>query len=254
RVGPKAGPWDITTIVAATFLGGYFVLGLFADAERFRVHWPLPGYLVLIVVLPTLLQRWYSRWPIMRVCSAFATSVAVIGTVLVYAYFAAASIPGGAGLLSRYKAFPEHFIGWNEAAATTRSLLAESEFRDAVLVADNFMLAAELDFALDGKRPVYSLDHSLNHKHGRAPQLRLWRRDEIGLAALAGRHVLLVVEETSGRARDRSQWLNSLCRRVAELRPRAELDLYDGGKRIAWYSGRVGGDGVSTTCRYPPVD
>src|SRR5690606_22170412 len=93
---------------------------------------------------------------------AAAASLAALGTGLVLAYLAAAAWPGATAGLAQRKAYPEHFVGWDEVAAATRRALAEPRFGDAILVADNFMLAAELDFALAGARPVFSLDHPLN--------------------------------------------------------------------------------------------
>ena len=246
-------PWDLIGAVTSTFLIGYFVLGLFADDQRFRVHWPLPGYLVMLIVLPGVLNRWMRRWPATCWIAWFSIVGAVVGTVLVYAYFIAATTTAGTLALSRYKAFPEHFVGWNEAAATTRSLLESPDLANVLLVADNFMLAAELDFALDGSRPVYSLDHSLNAKHGRAAQLQFWRRDEAGLALEAGRNVLLVVEESAGRERERAAWLNSLCQRIGDLTPLTRLDLYGGAKQFAWYKGVVATMPGNRDCRYPPM-
>lgn len=249
---PLLPPSDLVGAIAGTFLIGYFVLGLFADDQRFRVHWPLPGYLTLLIVLPSLLDGWVQRWPSMRWAIWLAAAGAVIGTALVYFYFIAAATPSGASTLSRYKAFPEHFVGWDEAAATTRSLLTKPDLADAIVVADNFMLAAELDFAFNGAMPIYSLDHPLNAKHGRAAQLRLWQRDEAGLVSEMGKNVLLVVEESAGRERDKAAWLNSLCRRIADLRPVATLDLYDGRKRFAWYRSTVSVSNASSDCGYPP--
>ncbi len=60
-------PFDAVAVIAGTFIVGYFVLGLFADDVRFRVHWPLPGYLLLCAVLPSLMRDsgWFGvawRW------------------------------------------------------------------------------------------------------------------------------------------------------------------------------------------------
>ena len=142
-----------------------------------------------------------------------------------------AAVPGGASALARFKAFPEHWVGWNEVSARTRSLLAEPRYRDATLVADNFMLAAELDFALDASRPVYTLDHPINAKHGRVPQLALWRRDETALRALGPRPLLLVIEPTARRERERAAWLNAVCARVADPELADTLEVYAGRKR-----------------------
>ncbi|HTI96034.1 MAG TPA: glycosyltransferase family 39 protein [Rudaea sp.] len=229
-------PWDLFLCCAAVPILAYFVLGLFADDTRFRAHWPLPGYLPLLIALPVLLRE-------ARVAAWFRIATFALlafGSVLAFAYLGMAAIPGGADVLARMKAFPQQFVGWREAAAQTRALLAQPRFADSTLVADNFMLAAELDFALDGERPVYTLDHPLNAKHGRAPQLAMWGRDEAGLRALGAEHrVLLVVEPGARRERERAAWLDTLCSRVGDLAPVARLDSYAGRKRYRWYAGVV---------------
>jgi 4-amino-4-deoxy-L-arabinose transferase-like glycosyltransferase len=234
-------PWDLLAVCALVPIAGYFVLGCFADDTRLRLHWPLPGYLPLLLVVPVLLgERARERLAPSRAMFASAFVLLVSGCILGYAYLALAAMPGGAVVLTRFKTFPEHWVGWNEVAAETRARLAQAQNAHAVLVADNFMLAAELDFALGGSRPVYTLDHPINVKHGRAPQLALWQRDESALRALGPRSALLVAEPTARRERERAAWLASLCTRVDGLVPVGRLDLYDGRKRYLFFAGAVG--------------
>ena len=40
---------------------GFFLLGFFADTERVSFHWPLPGYVALLPLLPLVLAAW-PRW------------------------------------------------------------------------------------------------------------------------------------------------------------------------------------------------
>lgn len=230
-------PWDLLAFVALGFLGLYFVLGLFADDLRFRAHWPLPGYLPLLAVLPALLwsdgASRRGRWLL-----GVALGTAAVGQALGLGYLALAATPGGATRLAGVKAFPYAFVGWREAAALMRPALAASP--DAVLVADNFVPAAELDFSLGGQRAVYSLDSPLNAKHGRAPQLAIWRRDEAALVREhGGQPMLLMVEETAQSERERLEWQGGLCRRIDAPRLLGRFDGYDGRKRFALYKGVV---------------
>ena len=232
-------PWDLFAACAGTPIVVYFAVGLFADATRFRAHWPLPGYLPLLVVLPALLRE----SPLRRFAVA-AYAMLAAGTLIGFAYLIAAAVPDGAAALARAKAFPEHFVGWNEVTEKTRDLLGQPQLADRVLVADNFMLAAELDFALNGEHAVYALDQPINTKHGRALQLRLWQRDEAALNALGSRKLLLIAEPTARRERERADWIRSLCTRVADLAPITSLDLYNGRKRYRWYGGVAPAEGA----------
>ena len=241
----RAGaPWDLLAASALTPIVAYFVLGCFADDTRLRLHWPLPGYLPLLIALPPLAADWAGAEGAprrRRVAVAAGAALALAGSVFVFLYFAMAAIPGGATVLARVKAFPEHWVGWNEVADAARAELAQPRFAAALLVADNFMLAAELDFALGGARTVYTLDHPLNAKHGRSPQLALWQRDEAGLQAAGPRDLLLVAEPTTRRERERAAWLASLCTRVDALEPVGKLELYAGRKRYLLFRARTVG-------------
>lgn len=233
----EGGPWDIGAAMAVSFLAGYFVLGLFADDSRFRLHWPLPGYLPLLAVLPALLASSVGSWR--RWLPAAAFVLAALGQLAVLAYLGMAGTRAGADALTGFKAFPDNFVGWRESGAAVRASLRDAP-AGSVLVADNFMLAAEIDFQLDGRRPVYALDSPLNTKHGRAPQLAVWQLDGEALRARhAGAPMLLAVEETGLRERQRPHWLGGLCRRIEKPRPLRRLDLYGGRKRIAFYAGTV---------------
>lgn len=233
--------WSGLSVVA-----GYFVFGLFGDDLRFRVHWPLPAYLAALAALARLLAD--GRGSRRLLVAAYA--VAALGCAGALAYLAAAASPASAQRLATYKAFPYNFVGWNEVAARTRDWLARDPADAPVLVADNFLLGAELDFQFDAAQPVFSLDHPRNVKHGRAPQLALWQRDERGLRMRhAGRTVLLVVERTTGSEREREIWRQSLCRRVDGLQLLDELSLFGGRKVFAWYRGRVPGPDATPDCR-----
>ena len=47
--------------LGALIVSGFFALGFFADTERISYHWPLPGYVALLPLLPSLLARWPRR-------------------------------------------------------------------------------------------------------------------------------------------------------------------------------------------------
>jgi 4-amino-4-deoxy-L-arabinose transferase-like glycosyltransferase len=243
----EGGPWDVIACLSLTFIVVYFVAGLFADDQRFRVHWPLPGYLPLVAALPVLLRDSIKRnWRTFTVAGA---GLALFAQVMGLCYLGVAAHPLASRWLGAARAFPTSFIGWKESADIAKTELAK---QPAVLVADNFMMAAELDFQFDSQRPVYTLDSPLNVKYGRAPQLALWGTDE---AALRREHpqspVLLVVDEHALRERERASWLGSLCSRIDNLQPVQRLSLFDDRKSVTFYRGSVAMGapvGVSDNC------
>lgn len=224
-------PCDVVATLAGTFVIVYFVAGLFADDVRFRAHWPLPGYLLLCAVLPALLAQ-APAW--MRRFAGVALGVAGVGLIVGFAYLGLAASARGATVLAHAKAFPANFTGWRDVAAALPSPPEE-----ALLVADNFMLAAELQFARGPAASVYSLDSPLNAKHGRAAQLHAWALDEAALKHLAPAPLVLVVDETALRERDTRDWLGSICTRVDIVRPLGRVDVFDGRRRFAFYAARA---------------
>ncbi|GGA18200.1 membrane protein [Dyella nitratireducens] len=232
----QGSPWDVLALMSLTFIVVYFVAGLFADNERFRVHWPLPGYLPLLAALPVLLHRseGIRVWRVMTVWGAvLALLVQVTGLI----YLVLVAHPATAQALGAARVVPIAFAGWRESADIANQQLRT---QPALLVADNFMMAAELDFQFDGQRDIYTLDNPLNVKYGRAPQLTIWAMDETALRRQhPGASVLLVVDENAARGRDREAWLDSLCARIDHLQPVQRLSLLDGRKSIAFYRGQV---------------
>lgn len=226
------GPWDVVAWLSLTFVVVYFAAGLFADNQRFRLHWPLPGYLPLLVALPVLLRETDGLriWRVLAVWGAvLALIVQLAGLLAVY--------PGAAQWPGVARVVPMAFVGWKESAGIAKTQLSR---QPALLVADNFMMAAELDFQFDGKREIYTLDNPLNVKYGRAPQVALWGMDETALHRMhPDAPVLLVVDEYAARGRERAVWLSSLCARVQHLQPVRRLRLFDGRKSVAFYRGQV---------------
>src|SRR5690606_8468243 len=143
---------------------GFFVLGFFADTERVSFHWPLPGYVALLPLLPVVLARW-PRW--LRVLT---WTTAAAGVLAMLSYYAAVSVPDVRERAASTKWYPQNFSGWDDLADGVRNMREELPV-DTRIVADNFKVGAELGFAL-GDADIPVLSHPLNRDHGRAPQLR----------------------------------------------------------------------------------
>lgn len=218
------GRWGLILGGAGALWLGYFVLGFFADRERVSFHWALPAYLPVLAVLAA---RWPEHRPWLRRAAA---GLGVIGQAVLLGWLLAATVPDWRTRLAEGKAYPETFAGWREIAAAARRALAEMP-ADTALVADDFMLGAELAFALH-PRPVVTLAHPHDAKHGRAVQLDLW-----GLrhAQLPSWPALLVVEDSLRRPRDRLAGYHALCAQTGPLPSPEVLNLDHGRKRFLVY-------------------
>lgn len=218
---------------------GFFVLGFFADTERVSFHWPLPGYLALLLLLPAVLQRWPAWLRGMTWALAGAGLLAVLG------YYVAVSVPEVRARAAAEKWYPSNFAGWDELATAVRAQRRAMPAGTRI-VADDFKLGAELGFAL-GDPAIAVLDHPLNHKHGRAPQLRLWELQTPGRAAWGDTPVLLVIGVTDVSFKDLLSRYHDLCAMVGPLPPPRVLNVDHGSQRFLLFALEGGRQGGCTT-------
>lgn len=218
---------------------GFFLLGFVADNERVSFHWPLPGYLALLPLVPAALGSWS---PALRRAT---WGLAGIGFAAVLGYYCAVSMPTVRAQLADSKWYPENFAGWDLLADEVSKELAASP-PGTVLVADNFKLGAELGFALgDPRIPV--LDHPLNHHHGRAPQLHLWGLHRDARTGLGDGPVLLVVGATDVPYKRLLERYHALCDMVGPLPPPRAINIDHGRRRFLLFRLHGRAQGPCTT-------
>lgn len=217
--------WRYFALLGALSTLGFFVLGFFADNERVSFHWPLPGYLALLVVVPLLLREWS---PARRRAT---WGLAALGAVLMLGYYVAVSLPGLRLQVAGSKYYPENFAGWSALATEVRDVQAALP-EGTVLLADNFKTGAELGFAL-GEADIPVLDHPLNRKHGRAPQLQLWGLHHDGARDAP---VLLVVGATDVKFSALLAHYQQLCRVVGPLPPARVVNVDHGARRFLLFA------------------
>jgi hypothetical protein len=220
--------WGFVAGLSAVAVAGWFVIGFFADSERVSFHWPLAGWLVLCCAAPPVLARWH---PPLR-AAVYAT--AALGLATMVGYLAVVADPAGRRRLADTPAYPDNFAGWDAAAVAVRDRLATMP-PGTRLVADNFMLGAQLSLALR-RGDVRVLPHPLNDKHGRAVQLARWGLLARGPVAGGARPALLVVEDTARPLKDRLRGYDALCRRAGRLPPPQVLNIDHGRKRFLLFA------------------
>src|SRR6476619_7520169 len=214
--------------LGALIVCGFFALGFFADTERISYHWPLPGYVALLPLLPSLLARWS------RGLRAATAALAGAGLAGLMGYYAVAATPQLRAQLAGDKVYPQNFAGWTPLADAVREM-RRSMPADTRIVADNFKGGAELGFAL-GDPDIAVLPHTLNRKHGRAPQLHLWGL-EIHRRRELGQHPLLLVVGTSEvEYKFLLAHYHALCSRLGPLPPPRVVNVDHGSQRFLLFA------------------
>lgn len=207
---------------------GFFVLGFFADTERVSFHWPLPGLLALVPLLPAALACW-PRW--LRVAT---WAMAGLGLAAVLGYYLLVSSPQLRAQTASLKWYPSNFAGWDELAGAVDELRADMP-PGTRIVADNFKIGAELGFAL-GDPSIEVLAHPANRAHGRAPQLRLWGLEAVGAADRGDDHVLLVVGATEVEYKHLLLRYHAICQRFGPLPPPRVVSIDHGRTRFLLFA------------------
>lgn len=209
---------------------GFLVLGCIADSERVRFHWPLPAFLL---ALPLLVARpdgaAFGAMARRGLAVAQVSALLLVGATLGVLVDGALRDPREPPRFARPQ--PDNLYNWRAVADWARSLPST----EGPLIADNFMLGAQLAFELP-ERPLFVLDHPLNGKHGRAVELASLGRDEAALAASGWSKATLVVEENSRRPLLRLAAWRDLCHRFGSVRWLGELQLFGGAERYVGFA------------------
>ena len=216
--------WRYFGLLGGVSTLGFFVLGFFTDSERVSFHWTLPGYLALLAAVPVVLGKWRPAW------RRATWALLVAGLVAMMGWYAVVSAPSMRSWLAAGKGYPANFAGWGEVADAVREELATMP-PGTVLMADNFKLGAEIGFELRDPA-IRVLDHPLNHKHGRAPQLQLWGLEGGTFVPSPERPALLVIGTDEVRYRDLLAHYHRLCRQIGPIIPWRVVNVDHGAKRF----------------------
>lgn len=221
RGGFRHAQWRYFALVGATSTLLIFLLGFFTDVERISFHWPLPGYLALLVCVPLLINRWPRWW------RRSVWAVASLGLVLAFGYYAMASVPSLREQMAGSKYYPRNFAGWQPLVDAVRDELAHMP-GDTEVVAGSFKVGAELGFRLDDAS-IKVLPHEINDRHGRTAQLALWKLISDGRRSSPQ---LLVMAPGDQRYRDLLARYHAVCALVGPLPPPRVVSIDHGFQRF----------------------
>ena len=235
-------------------LGTYMLLAPWTDSTRTSIHWPLAGYLPLIVFLPETLRSWY-RWLSTKRGQVLARSVIVATVGLGFCGSVVALLGVGSQSLQEQlqpilgrNVLSNKMAGWGELTAHVSGLLQRPAFdSDTTIVTDNYYTGAQLELALDGRQAVYNIDTDKAIRDGRAVQYELWKKNAAGLAELAPGSILFITEDSTLTVPDKISTLQRACQHIGGLEFIEQLQLFEGEKSFSFYRGRTLGASENPT-------
>ena len=232
RGDQKAG---LMACFAAANLGVYLLLSPWSDTTRTTLHWPLSGYLPLLIYMPGVLKHYYAQGGAgVRKLMLAAPAMGLIGTVLLFvglgsqAFNEQLQIRLGTGILSNKMA------GWSPLMDYLRDsdLLQD----DTVIVTDNYYTAAQIGFGLQHPR-VFTIDEDKTIRDGRRTQYAIWQRDTAAMQQqVAGRSALFITEDSTLNVDRKQIVMSRACGLFTDLMPADQLFFYRGDKRFSFYT------------------
>ena len=231
-------------VFAFTHLAVYMVLAPWTDNTRTAIHWPLSGYLPLLVYLPRTLRHVHSRLTGIMSYQAVSRLLVLIpllgftGTLLIFMVVGSQAFNKqlqpllGAGLLSNKMA------GWdalNEHLA--RLLPDETGGRNMLIVTDNYYTAAQIEFGVEQAFDVFNIDNDKAVRDGRVMQYQLWQNNEYGLLNQAGKDAIFITEDSTLTIDDKLAVVSRACSIFQRLVFINQLILFNGDKSFSFYQG-----------------
>jgi len=245
---------------AATNLGVYLVLAPWSDTTRTTLHWPLSGYMPLLVYAPlamSAVKQWLTQRYNAKRSTILVRAIPVTGLIGTMLLFVGIGSQGfnqqlqsylGTGVLSNKMA------GWEPLTAHLRALRRINDLpADGLVVTDNYYTSAQIAFAMEEAR-TYTIDEDKTVRDGRYAQYAIWQRDEAGLRKLVGEQALFITEDSTLDINEKLAVMDRACILFSELTLLDQLFLYQGDKIFSFYLGnniQAGTDGATAVCPKP---
>lgn len=237
-------------LFAATNLGVYLVLAPWTDSTRTSIHWPLSGYLPLLVFLPETLRVCFDALA-QRYNEKIATRV-IMGTVILGFSGSLIALIGvgsqglhtqlrpllGKGILSNKMA------GWKPLNRYVDSLISSEHFGpQAIIVTDNYYTGAQLALGLQTPMPIFNIDEDKAIRDGRAVQYQIWQLNGSALDSQASVSGLFISEDSTLTVPDKIAIMRRACGYFGGLQFLSQFSQFNGEKIFSFYRG----DGRSAT-------
>jgi len=235
---------SLLAVFALVNLIVYMALAPWTDSTRTSIHWPLSGYLPLLIYLPQTLRDVYVR---MLSVMSYQTAKRLLilipllgftGSLIAFIGVGSQAFNKqlqpllGTGILSNKMA------GWDALNAHLSHLLPDAtDNPDMLIVTDNYYTAAQIEFGAGRAFDVFTIDNDKAVRDGRIAQYQLWQNNEYGLRSHNGRDALFITEDSTLTIDDKLEVIRRACSIFQRLVFLNQLTLFDGDKSFSFYYG-----------------
>ena len=220
----------------------YAVLAPWSDSNSTTLHWPLSGYVPLLVFLPESLRlfyNWFSNARQKRAARLLAALIPAIGLCGTFGILL--GIGSQAFQTPLQKIFGEEILstkmaGWKQFTEHTKQLIIDKNLNNfPTIVTDNYYTAAQLEYAgVEGN--IYTLDKSKALQDGRLRQYQIWDKHQNGLIQHVQKPALFITEDSVLSIPEKHKVIEEMCLYSDELVFVSELALFGRAKTFSYYS------------------
>ena len=227
---------------SACNLGVYLILAPWSDTTRTTLHWPLSGYLPLLVAMPLAARQLFAS-----LCGHWQQSTArravyaipvtgFIGSMLVLAGIGSQGFNDQLQQIVGSNVLSNKMAGWQPLTDDLRTLHQRHAIAEnSLIVTDNYYTQAQIRFALPDTS-TYTIDEDKTVRDGRYTQYAIWQLDTQGLlASHTGRSAVLVTEDSTLDINEKTAVMTRACQTLGSLVFIDQLSLYQGDKRFSYY-------------------
>ena len=220
----------------------YAVLAPWSDSNSTTLHWPLSGYVPLLVFLPEslrLIYNWFSNTIQKRAARLLVALIPAIGLCGTFGILL--GIGSQAFQTPLQKIFGEEILstkmaGWKQFTEHTKQLIIDKNLNNfPTIVTDNYYTAAQLEYAgVEGN--IYTLDKSKALQDGRLRQYQIWDKHQNGLIQHVQKPALFITEDSVLSVPEKHKVIEEMCLYGDELVFVSELALFGRAKTFSYYS------------------
>lgn len=238
----------------------FMTLAPWSDTTRTTVHWPLSGYLPLLVYMPLAMRSYYAALSARysaRLAGRVITAVpltGLIGTVLLLAGLGSQGFNTSLQSIVGTDVLSNKMAGWRPLSEKIDQMQASGVIdEDTLLVTDNYYTAAQIGFRQPGSI-VYTTDQDKTIRDGRDTQYRIWQRDLSSLATLTNQDAVFITEDSTLDINEKTAVMQEACELFADISYLDSLWLYQGDKRFTFYRAQqIGSDRPESLCPLPTL-